>query len=193
VLTDALHQAYTRARGGLLLRGLLALALGIFILTRPLDSVAAFALIIAIWALVSGIVQIGDGIELRSLLPHWWVLLLSGIVSVGFGVAALYYYPVLSLVFAVVWVSYWLLLSGALGVYIAMQERKMQMPWGWTLAFGIVSILTGVYALLAPPVTLAAIMGLIAGFAIVVGVLLLAAFFRIGAVKAKVTGAAAAH
>ena len=95
MLADALNHAYNRMRGGLLLRGLVALALGIFILVRPLDSVAAFALVIAIWAIVIGISHIVDGVELRGTLPHWWLLVVSGLVSAGFGVAALDHYPVL--------------------------------------------------------------------------------------------------
>src|SRR5580704_5691505 len=101
-----IESAVSRASWGLVLRGVVAIALGIFIIARPLESVAAFALVIAIWALVTGIGQIVQAIELRSVLPHWWLLLIGGLVSAGFGVAALYYYPALSLVFAVIWASY---------------------------------------------------------------------------------------
>ena len=44
---DDLKRVYNRAWWALLLRGLLALTVGVFIFTRPLDSVAAFALVIA--------------------------------------------------------------------------------------------------------------------------------------------------
>ena len=77
MLPDGLHKAYNRVRRALLVRGLIALALGIFILARPLESVAAFALVIAVWALVTGIDQIVDGVEMRSTLPHWWLLVLG--------------------------------------------------------------------------------------------------------------------
>jgi uncharacterized membrane protein HdeD (DUF308 family) len=189
MLTDALQHAYDRMRWGLLLRGLIALALGIFIFARPLESVAAFALVIAIWALVTGIGQVVDGIQLRATLPHWWLLLLSGIVSVGFGIAALYYYPALSLTFAVIWAAYWLLLSGFFGVYVAVQERRMGVPWVWTLIFGMLSLLAGLYAVVVPPVTLAVIMGLMAGFAIAGGIVLLVGFFKLSTAKARLTGA----
>jgi uncharacterized membrane protein HdeD (DUF308 family) len=179
MLSDALHRAYNRTRSGLLVRGLIALALGIFILARPLESVAAFALVIAVWALVTGIAQIADGLEMRSILPHWWLLVLSGVVSAGFGIAAFYYYPGLSLTFAVVWASYWLLLSGFFAIYAAILERRMGMPWAWSAVFGVISALAGIYAIAAPPVTLAAIMGLMSGFAIVAGVVLLFGFFKL--------------
>jgi uncharacterized membrane protein HdeD (DUF308 family) len=189
MLSDALHQAYNRTRWALLVRGLIALALGLFIFARPLDSVAAFALVIAIWALVTGVGQIVDGVALRSALPHWWLLLVSGLVSTAFGIAALYYYPGLSLTFAVIWTAYWLLLSGFFGIYIAMQERRMGTPWVWTLIFGALSALAGVYAIVVPPVTLTVIMGLIAAFAIVGGAVLLVGFFKLTGAHARLASA----
>ena len=44
---DDLKRVFNRAWWAFLLRGLLALTVGVFIFARPLDSVAAFALVIA--------------------------------------------------------------------------------------------------------------------------------------------------
>jgi uncharacterized membrane protein HdeD (DUF308 family) len=186
---NVLQSAYRRAWWALVLRGLLALALGILILLRPLDSIASFALVIAIYALFSGIVQIVHAFELRSALPQWWVMLLSGVISTAFGIAALYYYPALSLAFAVVWVAWWLFLTGGIALYAAILERRMGVSWGWTLAFGILSIVAGVFAFMSPPATLAAIMGLIAGFAIISGGFLLIGAFRLSSVKQDIASA----
>ncbi len=188
ILSDV-RRVYQRTWWALLLRGLLALAVSVFILARPLDSIAAFALVIAFWALFSGLVNIVQAIDLKPVVKHWWVLLLSGLVGVGFGIAALYYYPGLSLTFAVVWATWWLLLIGGFAIYAAVVERSLGLSWGWTLAFGIVSVGTGVLAIMNPPATLAAIMGLIAGFAVVSGVVLLIGAFKLSSVKAEVTDA----
>jgi uncharacterized membrane protein HdeD (DUF308 family) len=163
----------------LMLRGLLSLAIGVFVFARPLDSVAALALLIAFWALFMGMVDIVNAVQLRQVMHHWWVMLLAGGVGVGFGIAALVYYPILALTFAVVWVAWWLMLTGLLGIYWAMRLKALGMAWGWPAAFGLVSVLAGVFAVLAPPVTLAAIMGLLAGFAIVAGIVLVAGAFRL--------------
>src|SRR5580692_1408769 len=189
MLPDGLHKAYNRVRRALLVRGLIALALGIFILARPLESVAAFALVIAVWALVTGIDQIVDGVEMRSVLPHWWLLVLGGVVSVAFGIAAFYYYPGLSLTFAVIWAAYWLLLSGFFAIYVAIMERRMGVSWAWSAAFGVIGVLAGVYAIAAPPATLVAIMGLMSGFAIVAGVVLLIGFFQVSAAPSRIADA----
>jgi uncharacterized membrane protein HdeD (DUF308 family) len=101
------------------------------------------------------------------------VLLLSGIVSILFGIAALYYYPGLSLTFAVVWTALWLLTAGVLGVYIAIRERSANLSWGWTIAFGLIAIVAGVVAVMYPSITLASLISLIAAFGIVGGSALL--------------------
>ena len=187
--SDLIQSAYRRAWWALVLRGLLALSVGVFILWRPMDSIASFALVIAIWAVFSGVVEIVHAFELRVVYDQWWMLLVSGLVSVGFGIAAFYYYPALSLAFAIVWATWWLFLTGALGIYAAVVERRMGLSWGWTLAAGIVSVLAGVFALMSPPATLAAIMGLIAGFAIVSGIVLLTGAFKLASVKQDITSA----
>jgi uncharacterized membrane protein HdeD (DUF308 family) len=187
--SDLIRTAYQRAWWALVIRGVFAIAVGALIFWRPLDSIAAFALLIAVWALFVGIVQMVHAFQLRPLLSRWWVLLLTGIIGVAFGVAALSYYPGLSLSFAVIWTTWWLILTGVLAIYLAVWERGAGLAWGWTLAFGVLSIAAGVLAIMNPPATLAAILGLIGGFALASGVLLLIGAGRLAAAKAVITEA----
>lgn len=184
--SDLIQSAYRRAWWALVLRGLFGLALGGFILWRPMESIASFALVIAIWAVFGGVVQMVHAFDLRVVYHAWWTLALSGLVSVVFGVAAFYYYPALSLTFAVVWTAWWLLVSGGLAIYVAIQERRVDLPWGWTLAFGIAAVVTSALAFMNPPATLGAIMGLIAAFAIVSGVVLLIGAYQLQSAKKEI-------
>ena len=86
--TDLIQSAYRRTWWALVLQGLLGIVVGGVILWRPLESVAAFALAIALWALFNGVVQIVHAFDLRAVFDRWWVLLLGGLVSIGFGLAA---------------------------------------------------------------------------------------------------------
>ena len=54
-MLDDLKRGYRLGWWALFLRGLVGLAVGVFILARPLDSVAAFALVIAFWAIFNGL------------------------------------------------------------------------------------------------------------------------------------------
>lgn len=186
---DDVKRMYRMTWWALFLRGLLGIAVGLLVLARPMDSVAALALVIAFWALFSGFTMTVQSFEVKSYAPHWWVLLLSGIVAIGFGIASLMYYPGLSLTFAVVLTSWWLLITGALGIGAAVMERNLGAPWGWTATFGVLAVVAGVFALVAPPATLAAILGLIAAYALISGVAFIAGAFKLRAVVQAVSQA----
>jgi len=61
-------------------------------------------------------------------------------------------------------------------------QKNLGVPWGWSAAFGVLSVVAGLFALLAPPVTLAAIMGLIAAFALLSGVAFVVGAFKLRSV-----------
>jgi uncharacterized membrane protein HdeD (DUF308 family) len=188
-LAEDLKLVYRRTWWALVIRGLLAVMLGLVIVTRPLDSVAALSLVIAIWALVVGMTEIMHAFDLRHAFGSWWMLLLAGLVSVAFGVAALYNYPGLSLGFIVLWVAWWFLVTGTLGIVAALRLRKLSIDWGWTFAWGLFSAATGVVALAYPLATLAAVMSLIAAFAIIGGSALLVGAFRLRSAAQRVARA----
>ena len=189
-MTGEIKTMYNRVKWGLVIRGLFGIALGVFIFARPMESVAALALVIAIWALVDGIVNIVHAFELRPIVGHWWAPLVSGIVSVLFGVAAFYYYPALSLTFAVIWTAMWLFTAGIVGLYVSMQERNMGLSWGWTVVWSIIALGAGVLAVLRPGSTIAGLISVVAAFGIVGGASLLVAAGRMQSVERTFTRAA---
>jgi uncharacterized membrane protein HdeD (DUF308 family) len=172
MIASDIPKLYNQTKWALILRGLLSLAVAVAIFWRPMASVAALALVIALWSLFDGMVNIVRSFDLRGIAQHWWVVLLSGIVGVAFGIAALYYFPGLSLAFAVTFTAYWLTVSGVMAIYLAWQERSAGISWGWTMAFGFVAIAGGVIAFTNPQATLATLLGLIAGIATVSAIVL---------------------
>jgi uncharacterized membrane protein HdeD (DUF308 family) len=189
MIAEDIKTVYSRTRWALVFRGLLGIALGVLIITRPLASVEVFALVIAIWALADGLVNIVRAFDLRAVAPHWWALLLAGLVSVAFGVAAFYYYPALSLGFAVIWTATWFITAGVLGIYVAVQERNAELSWGWTLTFSIVALAAGLLAIAYPGITVTALMSLIATFGILGGSALLVGAGKMGSVQRDVRDA----
>ena len=183
MIIDSIERVYDRAKWVLVFRGLLGIGLGLLIVTRPIASIEAFALVIAIWAFADGLMNIVHAFDLRRIAPHWWVLLLAGVVSVSFGLAAFYYYPTLSLTFAVVWTALWLITAGVLGVLLAVRERSAEISWGWTLIFSLLALAAGVLAVAYPGITVVTLMTLLATFGIVGGVALLAGAGKIQSVE----------
>ena len=177
---------YHQAKWAVLLRGLLSLIVGILIIVRPLESVAALALVIALWSLIDGFVNIVRAFALRRVMPHWGMLLFGGVISVLFGVLALYFYPALSLAFAVVWTAFWLATSGIVALYVAVVERRVGVSWGWMMAFGLLAIVGGVLAFVNPAATLVSLLGLIAAYGIVGGIVLLIAAGKMQSLESDV-------
>jgi uncharacterized membrane protein HdeD (DUF308 family) len=177
--SDHLTNSSRRTWWALVLRGALALGLGVFVLTRPVASLAVFALVIALWALFAGITGAIHAIELRHTQPHMWLRLLGGIAGAIFGIVALYDYPLVSLAFVVIWVAWWLLITGLIEFAAALQERRANLPWGWSALWGVACIVAGGLALAHPPGTLAVVMLLIAVFAVITGLMLIAAGVRL--------------
>lgn len=108
----------------LIVIGLLGVIAGIFTFFAP--GVTAFALLIyiAVWAILMGIFQIITAIRVRKTVDHEWLIILSGVVSVIFGIVLLLS-PLAGMV-ALVWVIggfsvvFGLLLLGA-----ALRLRKL--------------------------------------------------------------------
>jgi uncharacterized membrane protein HdeD (DUF308 family) len=186
MIADNMKAAYNRTKWGIALRGVFAILIGFVILARPMASVAALALVVALWSLIEGVSEIMHGFELRAMVQHWWVLLLAGVVSVLFGIAALYYYPGLSLAFIVIWAAWWLITTGVIGAYVAFMERGAGISWGWTLIWAVVSIAAGLLALMYPGATLGSILGVLAAFAIISGVVRLVIAFRLQSLQSDV-------
>ncbi|MGZ3506343.1 MAG: HdeD family acid-resistance protein [Vulcanimicrobiaceae bacterium] len=70
----------------LLLEGIIAIVAALLIWSWPLASTLAFVYFIAAWLIISGIFQIAAGIRLRDVIDNEWLYILSGIISIAFGV-----------------------------------------------------------------------------------------------------------
>jgi uncharacterized membrane protein HdeD (DUF308 family) len=66
--------------------GLFGVAIGVFTFFRPDITALALVYLIAVWAILTGILEFVAGIELTGAASGAWALWLGGIVSVAFGV-----------------------------------------------------------------------------------------------------------
>jgi uncharacterized membrane protein HdeD (DUF308 family) len=123
---DVFHALQTRKEHEnwwvLLLEGLLGIAFGVITWTRPGVTVTVLLLLIAFWALATGILRIIMAIRLRKEIDGEWWLILSGLASVLFGVMVLARPGAGAL--AMLWViAAWSILVGVFLVILSFQAR----------------------------------------------------------------------
>lgn len=95
-LVDGVFAIIAAMRGGtpaprwwLVVVGLLGIAAGILTLVMPGLTAILLLYFIAFWAIATGVMQIFGAIKLRQEIDNEWLLILSGAVSVLFGIGVL--------------------------------------------------------------------------------------------------------
>jgi uncharacterized membrane protein HdeD (DUF308 family) len=181
-----------QAWGWVLLRGVLALALGVAALMFPLSALFAFTLLFAAFATVDGIASLLAGIRSARAGERWGAMLFRGVIGIAVGVIFVAL-PMLATVgyafITVVMLAFWSVLAGIFEISAAIRLRKL-IHGEWLLALsGIFSLVLGV-AILAlvipsPVATLLSAAWLIAIYAFAAGLVLVVQAFRLKGLAAR--------
>jgi|SRR5882724_5733601 len=107
----------------LLLEGILGIIAGIIASVMPGITALVLLYLIAIWAVLTGGFEIGTAIRLRKEIPGEWLMVLSGIFSIVFGVL-LALFPGPGAVAVVWWIGTYAMLFGALLLALAFRLRS---------------------------------------------------------------------
>jgi len=113
-----------QSRWPLIFGGVLGLIAGLFILWNPGVAGLTITYIIAAWAIVVGILEVVSGIALRNDLDSEWRLILTGIVSVIFGI--LVFRNVLAGFLSIAWIfAIFAIVAGILSVALSFTVRDV--------------------------------------------------------------------
>ncbi len=115
---------------------------------------------------------------LQTLGRAWWLVLLRGIAAIIFGVLA-WAWPGATLVTLVLFWGAYALVDGVAALWAGWQAKDDGKPLWQVVLIGVLGIAAGIVTFLAPGVTAIALLLLIAGWAIVNGLLQVAAAIRL--------------
>jgi uncharacterized membrane protein HdeD (DUF308 family) len=119
--------------GSLILGGLLGILAGLLAFVMPGITALGLLILIAAWAIATGVMDLVAAVRLRKVINNEWLLVLAGIASVVFGVLLLLQ-PAAGALVLIWWIGAWALVLGFLLMILAFRMRN----WKGFIAVGTV-------------------------------------------------------
>lgn len=113
-----------------------------------------------------------------TLAQNWWLFTLRGFFAIIFGCLA-FAFPGPTMLSLVLLFSAYMLVDGIAEIISAVRAMRRKTRWGFLIFAGLLNIAVGIGAFLWPGLTVLAFVLLVASWAIVTGVLMTAAAFRL--------------
>jgi uncharacterized membrane protein HdeD (DUF308 family) len=162
----------------LALRGVAAIIFGILTFLMPGITLAALVLLFGAFAITDGIFAIIAAIKTSGKERKWWLLIISGVLSIIVGVLT-FVMPEITALFLLYLIAFWAIFTGTLAIATAIRLRK-EITGEWLMALGgIASVLFGVLLLLFPGAGALAVVLWIGAYALVSGAIMLALAFKL--------------
>jgi uncharacterized membrane protein HdeD (DUF308 family) len=162
----------------LALRGVFAIIFGVLALMWPALTLLVLITLFGAYTLVDGIFAVIAGIASYGHNERWWAVLLEGIAGIILGVLT-FLWPGTTALVLVYFIAAWALITGIFEIVAAIRLRKaIEGEWMMILS-GIVSILLGLFLVVAPGPSALGLTWVIGAYAIVWGILLLILAFRL--------------
>jgi uncharacterized membrane protein HdeD (DUF308 family) len=141
--------ALARNWWSLVIRGVLAILLGIMTFAWPGITLTVLVFLFAGYALVDGVVSIAGAVRAAEAHERWGALLLEGIVGIAAAAVTIAWPAITAL--ALVWViAAWAIITGVFELVAAIRLRK-HISGEWLLVLGgLASVAFGVLILIAP-------------------------------------------
>lgn len=173
----------------LLLRGVLAIGFGLLVFAQPQLSLASLVLVFGAFSLADGLVSAWHGLTGKDQ-DHRWLLLLDGLIGIGIGVLTLLA-PGITALALLFYIAIRAVVQGVLSIVAAVRLRK-EIEGEWLLgAAGLASIVFGALLVARPGAGVLAVLWLIGGFAIAIGIMEVALAFRVRGFAGRVEARAA--
>jgi len=163
-------------------RGLVALAIGILAFVQPGVTLIALIAVFAAYAIVDGVLAIAAGVTVDG--GPRWMFIVGGILGIVIGLLTINR-PDVTAVALVLLIGVWAIATGVTEVAAAYQFRQV-LENEWLVALsGVISVVFGVFLIVAPGDGIFAVLWIIGFYAILAGITYLAAGIRLRGVHQK--------
>jgi uncharacterized membrane protein HdeD (DUF308 family) len=164
------------------IRGIAAIVFGVIAFTHPVMAIATLVLFFGAWVLIDGIFRIVGAIRHRASDPDWVWQLVIGIIGIIVGLLT-FHAPQVTALALVIYIAAWALMIGASEIVMAVKLRH-EIKGEWLLILmGLASIVFAVLLLWNPVAGAAAVIWLIAWYAVVLGILAIFFGFRLRSLR----------
>jgi uncharacterized membrane protein HdeD (DUF308 family) len=160
-----------------LVRGILALILGFAVFAYPVAAAGVLVYIVAAYFVATGLAQIAGGIA-TSGGGQWWLLILSGALSVFLGFMMVMQPGMGPLALAYM-VAFYATLTGVTEISSGVMLKDVVPHTGWWIALGIVSLIVGMSIIVYPALGVATLVYTVGFYAIAAAVMQLGFAFRL--------------
>ena len=127
-LVAAAHGAAARRSWGwLLFEGLVSIGAGVVTFVWPSITALVLLMVIAFWAVVTGIAEIAAAISLRQIIQREWLLAASGILSLLFGIL-LFVFPGAGSFALMLMIGFYAILFGSMLVALGFRLERWHRP-----------------------------------------------------------------
>ena len=164
------------------IRGIAAIVFGVIAFTHPVMAIATLVLFFGAWVLIDGIFRIFGAIKHRGSDSDWAWQLVIGLIGIIVGLLT-FHAPRVTALALVIYIAAWALMIGASEIVMAVKLRH-EIKGEWLLILmGLASIVFAVLLLWNPVAGAAAVIWLIAWYAVVLGILAIFFGFRLRSLK----------
>jgi uncharacterized membrane protein HdeD (DUF308 family) len=170
-----------------LIRGLIAIAIGVITFLRPAVTMKALVIAFGAYALINGVMALTAATSGAEQREGRGMLILEGVAGIIAGIVA-FTWPGFKLLMLLVLIGLWALVSGVSEVVASFWLRK-HISGDWLMLLsGVVTVCFGVVLLLAPGTGALALALFVAAYAVLIGVAWCALGFRMRSAQHRTDG-----
>jgi len=176
---DAAHGMFQRAWWAIAFRGLLAIVLGLLILTWPGQTLSILLAMLGVYLFLDGVFALVATFHAARDERSWWPYLLEGLLSIGVGILV-FARPAAAALALLLLIAIRCVVAGAVEISSATALKRATGSSQWALWIGgLASILFGVLLVIRPFAGISALIWLAGIYCIVFGVMATITAFRV--------------